>query len=237
MDEQNVDRFAMLLSTDWFLEFWPRIGIVVSKQEAALLQEGFRDIVRHIVLGAEQYWLASFSVERIQETYRMLQKLLKSSGVRKSVTDRIGRLAAGWPQGLVVDETTAWVLTSITRMLSDNSLTQDSADSAKLDRSIRSLVITAYANSQPDSIDLEQQNLQSKSRWDEYVRKLTPDLPTYLSDYLSAGLLKQTEFERFWDLVRASLTPEQREEVLNWYRAAAHSIYDEEISLPASLWG
>jgi hypothetical protein len=223
----------MLLSTDWFLKYWPRIGIAVSEPEAVFLQEGFRDIVRQIVSGAEQYWLASFSIERIRETSARIERLLECSKVREPAARRITELAASRPMS-VVDDKTAWLLLSITQMLCDNSIGEGAGSLAP---SAREILVKAYSACQADPEDFEEENLGSETQWDLYIRRLTPDLPTRLSDYVSTCILKQSEFETVLNLVRAAVTPDQRESILNWYRAEGSALVGEGIDLPASLLG
>jgi hypothetical protein len=233
MKEPNVDSIIMLLSTDWFFSHWSRIGIRLTKAERSLLQQGFREILTWVVSGAEQYYFVSFAPERIQETFSRVKKLLERSGLPNSKTQRIQELIEGRPRPIVEDKT-AWLLLSITQMLRDSSL----GDLAgKLPPSVEKLLCNAYvsANSDTDAIDFEKENLASTCAWDQYVRKLTPALPTCLSDYLSMDLLKQGQFERFWNDVCSTMTDSERKQTLDWYRLVGSALTGEELCLPAAL--
>jgi len=45
----SVDYLVMLLSTDWFFDHWPAIGIAMKKQTKAHLQNGCRSIIKQIL--------------------------------------------------------------------------------------------------------------------------------------------------------------------------------------------
>jgi hypothetical protein len=72
-----MDYFMMLLSTDWFLPYWPEIGIDIAEAKRVGLQQGCREIADQILGGANNYFLADFSEERRQETHSMFLALLR----------------------------------------------------------------------------------------------------------------------------------------------------------------
>jgi hypothetical protein len=228
MRRNELDMFCMLLSTDWFFRHWPAIGVSISRSGGIVLRDGLREIVNQILSGADQYWLASFAPERTRETWAMLERLLEKAKIDPRVASQVRDLALGHPSAMV-DYTTAWLLVSITRMMCDNSL-GDQVSALK--PALRGIMIQAYSTIKHDSLDLETDNLQSGSQWDRYVRNLTPDLPTYLSDYASSDLLKGREFEAFWNAVRASATVAALRELVNWYASVATVLTGEDVELP-----
>lgn len=229
--QQHRDTISMLFSTDWFFSHWSRVGVNVSGPPACALKEGFRDIVGQIVSGAEQYWLASFSAERLEQTLVRIGKLVEHVGVQEPTARRIRDLAVGRPAALI-DDTTAWLLTSITQMLIDDS---DGMSVAKLTQPSREILLSAFRRSQTNDSDFETESLRSTSPWDVYIRHLTPDLPTYLPDYVSVCILKQSEFERYWNLVRIAATAEQVREIIDWYRSVGVALTGQQIDLPVGL--
>jgi hypothetical protein len=51
----RIDKLIMLLSTDWFLDLWPMIGLRTILERGKLcLQKGCRDIARDILSTEEQ---------------------------------------------------------------------------------------------------------------------------------------------------------------------------------------
>ncbi len=230
MPESNLDKLVMLLSTDWFLEYWPAIGLATDEQKRTRLQAGCREIVGQIMGGEKEYWLISFARSRTQRTDAMLHSSLNECGVEKSTITRVDALIADkTASGL--DSETSWLLTSITEMLVHNSL---GAQANALEPDIRNAVSAAWTRLHSGALDFESLSLESESAWDQYIRGLTPDLPTYLSDYVSA-VVRQNEFEALWGFIKMSLRPNQKSELLRWYGSVAESLTGERRALPANL--
>ncbi len=227
----NIDRLVMLLSTDWFLRHWPSIGIAASDREAKVLQEGFRGLVKQIISGAEQYWLASFTEERLQKTSIGLDRLLRDANVQTPAALRIRQLAGDRSRAWF-DHKAAWLTLEITRMLLEGAPPDETAELAP---NLREILMNSYACSAGAQVDFEKEGLQSNSPWDRYMRALTPDLPTFLSDYVSVVILKDDEIGVFWASVCASSEHPERVEILGWYNRQASALTGEEISLPECL--
>lgn len=58
--------------------------------------------------------------------------------------------------------------------------------------------------------------IETDTEWDKYLRSLTPDLPTYCSDF-AFDKLRIDEFMIFWQMVCKSLNSEQVDELISWY--------------------
>ncbi len=230
MRENRIDKLVMLLSTDWFSEYWSTIGLFLMAQKKILVQIGCREIVQQILSGAKEYWSTSFSKERIEKTISMFQSMLEHSDIEKSTRERMNELISGKAESSL-DTRTAWLLRSITQMIVTNSLGDRSP---RLDPAIREILVNAWAK-QANTIDFQGLCLGSKSQWDEYIRSLTPDLRTYLPDYVSAEIIGQNKFASLWSTIKNNLTPKQRTELLGVYRSAGQSLTGQELSVSASL--
>jgi hypothetical protein len=230
---ENPDQLVMLLSTDWFSKYWPAIEIDIPGQRKATFQNGCREIVRQIMSDAEQYWLTSFSEERVEETSSMLQALLRKCGAAKPTIDRINASSARKADD---SRTKAeWLIVQMTTLLLANS---PQVDSSQLNPSIREALAGArdtWNQRDLDEVDFEELCLNSKSEWDQYIKGLTPDLPTMLSDYLNE-ILEGDKFSRLWGFVNGSLDSRQKHELLAWYRTTAKSLTDRELALPELLY-
>jgi hypothetical protein len=224
----DVDKLTMLLSTDWFSSYWASIGIVLETKGRAAVQQGCRKIVKQIISGAQEYWLVSFSPERVQQTRLMLQDLFRNVKPGEAVLHRVNALVSG-VRVAQVDDGSTWLLTHLTQMLLNDS--QEIAD-IKLDLVIKRTVSAAWEQLMIDleNIDFRALSEDSQSEWDKYIRSLTPDLPTYLCDYLMISILGESKFEFIWDVVRRQLNAKQRRELLDWYRAAARSVTGGEVT-------
>lgn len=226
------DRLIMLLGTDWFFPYWNVIALDIDTAKRTILQQGCRSIVQQILSGAKEYWLTSFSEERLRKTRSMLKDLLVRSGVKQQVADRIEGLivSRGNPQ---IDDGAKWLVIEATRRLVANSA---DVDQSRLDPAIKRAmvqVLDQWDRLDLDQIDFERLGRDSNSQWDQYIRNMTPDLPTYLSDYLKAELFVGDKFAVLWHLIETSLNSKQKEELLNWYRTAAQSLTGGEVELPS----
>jgi hypothetical protein len=228
MNAGKLDSTIMLLSTDWFLPYWYVIGVGLDEKKKVLFKQGCREIVKQIVSGAKEYWLSNFSDERLQRTYSMLRELIQKCGLERQVTQRILALV-GEPGTPHLDEGTEWLLISLTEQLLNNSLEQG----RELSPEIKEALAKEWnqGKGSGSEVNLEQLSLASESEWDNYMRGLTPDLPTSLVDYLrSVGV--EAKLELLWAVVDAKLTRDQKQELLLWYRRVGRSITGEELVFP-----
>jgi hypothetical protein len=91
--ENLIDHIILLLSTDWFFDYWPAIGIGIEKRKKALLQTGCRAIVKQILstkLGpVENYYLSDFGEDRLARTRTLLLELMSRYGLDECVQEAI----------------------------------------------------------------------------------------------------------------------------------------------------
>ena len=78
--------------------------------------------------------------------------------------------------------------------------------------------------------------LSSTSNWDQYLRQVTPDLPTYLSDWASNNLQTPDRFRRFWAELFWVTSNREREVLRVWYEGEAKSVADPAFVLEAPEW-
>ena len=209
MPDTTADTLVMLLSTDWFLPYWSTIGIEAKKRKDCI-QQGCREIVRHMIAGAEEYYLISFSEDRVNATREALQALAAKCGLDSASSERIAELSAPRPERHW-QETTAWLLTvALDELLQDD----------QLEASIKATLQRAKANFSFDDLDFEQLCMNSRSQWDAYIRQLTPELPTSLSNWIAVAVLAEAKL----DCVLRELNAEQQQHLLARFRGIAKSI-------------
>lgn len=210
-----LNNLVMLLSTDWFKPYWEAIGITLDESKKSPIQEGCRQIVGQIMSDAAEYWLISFSPEHYQETRARVEALSKKYGAEEVVL----RAAEEWSAVSEEDMKAGWLFESLTEdLLSDDA----SLTGYMLDFELRAIMLEARKDQHSTVIDFAEVSTRSRSSWDRYIRQLTPDLPTYLSDMLFT-FLKARSFKAFWTSLLGKLTQGQREELTAWYQAMARS--------------
>jgi hypothetical protein len=130
------------------------------------------------------------------------------------------------------DKNTRWLIMHMTAELVKNRL---ASEVPELNTRIKAVLIEAWVKTSFDSLDLKQHNLNSVSKWDRYIRSLTPDLPSFLSDFVAAELLGARRFELFWGILRTNLESEQKRQLLGWYETAARVLDGIEIRLSGQI--
>lgn len=94
MSEKNlIDDIILLLSTDWFFDYWPAIGLGIEKHKKPLLQTGCRAIVKQILstkLGpVENYYLRDFGEDRLTCTRKLFLELVSQHGLDECTLEAI----------------------------------------------------------------------------------------------------------------------------------------------------
>jgi hypothetical protein len=210
-----LNNLVMLLSKEWFEHHWPAIGVTLEKSTRSLIQQGCREIVSQIMSGAAEYWLISFSPEHLQTTRSMLEALSKRCGAEKDIL----RAVEEWSAISEEDLKAGWLFETLTEDLLSND---ESLIDYALDLELKTIVLRERKPQCFTEIDFARLSSTSRSSWDQYIKQLTPDLPTYLSDML-VSFLKARRFKTFWTAMLGKLTQEQREKLTTWYQITARS--------------
>ena len=89
MNEVVADKLSMLLSTNWFFDHWPMIGLVVNGSQHMSIQLACRNIVKEMMSDATVYWNVSFSAERRAKTESDLIACFVASGADRPVIEHL----------------------------------------------------------------------------------------------------------------------------------------------------
>jgi hypothetical protein len=207
-----LDRFVMLLSTDWFKPHWNTIGVETDESQKDCIQHGAREVVRQIMSGIDEYWLASFAPERIEATR------LKMDSILGNAPASARKVFEHWYR--MTDEELR--ILNILYSLTADIYTGDAKVRASLDPETRQRVLAAFDLDAKGDIDFEDCSMNSRSQWDNYIKQVTPDLPTYLPDAV-ANFVRATTFREFWRLVQRVLDESQNRQLRSWYQSATSS--------------
>lgn len=236
---KTIDYLVMLLSTDWFLEYWPLIGIGAPKAKKTLLQLGCRPIVTqiHTFQGKEvkDHISISYLPERILETRNQFSNLLASCDLDEET--RIATLSG--LQRKRYSKTQLIVFEDITKLLVENYF--DDVE-PKLDPFIKQLVADAWkytqslASEEPfspyDEVDLNYLSLESETPWDRYICSLTPEIPDNLANTISGDVTTVPALECTWCLVSENVKAYQKKELLDWYVTTTTNVTGAKTNLP-----
>jgi len=232
----SVDYLVMLLSTDWFFEYWPAIGIGVAKAKKTPLQLGCRSIVKQILAvsgeEAKENFNVSFDFHRVMRSRELFVELLAKSELDCCATSTI-QAALDQKQ---CSAKTLETLEDVTRMQLQNML---NGVPPKLDPSVKQTLHKAWKHKQTftqgwqpiDHLDFGQLNLALSSQWDREMW-LTPDIATCLSDQISVNKNIVPALEYIWCLVSEDLNSEQKKELIDWYCAITENLTGSVLKLP-----
>jgi hypothetical protein len=227
----------MLLSTDWFFEYWPAIGIGVAKAKKTALQNGCRAIVNQILAvsgeEAKDNFNVSFDLTRVMRTRELFVELLAKSELDCCATATIHAALDQKKCSAKTLET----LEDVTRMQLQNML---NGVPPKLNPSVKQTLHKAWKHKLTltegwlpiDHLDFGQLDLASSSHWDQEMRGLTPDIATCLSDQISLNNKIVSALEYIWCLASEDLNSEQKKELIDWYCAINENLTGTVLKLP-----
>jgi hypothetical protein len=196
------------------------IGIDAG-DERGCLQQGCRELVKQLIAGASDYYLISFSEDRVAATREAVQALARRCGFTSQASQRINELCSARVKRHE-KQATAWTFTIVSDELQHDQ---------QLDAATREVLLRAHERFAVDSETLKQRCAESPTAWDVYTRQLTPDIPHTLSDFVSVGLATEAQL----DFILQRLDSDQRSVLLTRYRVTAMRVTSlSESELPDS---
>jgi hypothetical protein len=226
----------MLLSADWFAPYWRNFGLVLSESECALVREVARGVVRDLMKGADVYWNINFSEQRVSQTIGSFIEGVKGTGLSNAGRMQIADLLASAGGDAESVTTTLWLFGALMDQLVSAA---PSMTPPKVAATTLPIVRSLWANgSAPDDISdqLERAARTSNSEWDRYLRALTPDLPTLLSDWASNTLQRPDNFRRFWAQLFWVVSKDDRQGLRQWFESEAIKVADPSYVLATPDW-
>ena len=174
-----------MLSTDWFLPFWSLIDIN-SEPARQCFQTGCRHIVRAFVGSASSYYHITFSSDRIGKTKQDLLTLARDCKFTEGTLTTIEALLVNVPDRAQLGKT-SWLF----RHLHDDLMADvgiDQSTKGFLEDTRRKFFFM-------DDLQLQEACLQSRTKWDSYIRSLTADIPDSLANLVSEDWLTISELK------------------------------------------
>src|SRR4051794_19303098 len=99
-----TDELIILLSTDWFLPYWTRVGANVGEAKKQCIQQGCRKIVSQMIGDAHRMYQADFSEERKRETDAEFSSLL----IECNSDEELTATRKEWESRTDKDNTAGW---------------------------------------------------------------------------------------------------------------------------------
>jgi hypothetical protein len=223
----------MLLSADWFAPYWKVFGFITPEHEQAPIQRAAREAVRDMMKDRATYWNVDFNDERTARTERIFLESLHAIG--GTTMAQIRDLLANDEAASKELATTLWLFGALCDQF---AATGSTIDVPGLDHPARKTIRTLWMSSAEaaNANELEQAALTSTTQWDSYLRNLTPDLQTSLSDWAAVHLRQPDRFRRFWAHLFWLISARDRQRLLEWLTVEAKSLADPAFELAIPDW-
>lgn len=232
------DKNLLLLSADWFGPYWTELGLHLSEVQKTIVQSAARDTIREFMAGATEYWQVNFDERRLTKSRDdFLTRVAKSRG-----GSNMARLiqTAFDDESKQEDEattTTEWLLSTVSELAvqGDSSL-----EISALDPKVHGALKEAWTESRNRAsnahIDLESIALSSKTAWDQFLRSLTPDLPSFVSDFANLSVRKRNQFQSIWFRLATLLDASEHKSLLDWLLTQASRLADPGFKPKLPVW-
>lgn len=224
----------MLLSTAWFFDHWPLIGLVVDDDQRASIQLECRNIVKKIMAESSTYWNVSFSKDRRMKTESDLIACFVDACVAQASIDQIRAILNN--ESMNSYDSSA---SSMLAVMTDQLVNASKPDEAfEIDVRLKDAIRLLWSENYINDIDFEKLCLSSADSWDIYMRSLTPDLPMMLSDYLLELMgVVDDKFLSLWSCIVRTMPPKDISHIRSGYLEAARKAIGPDFLLPSWMNG
>lgn len=233
--DKSLDKLILLISADWFQPFFPIFWPDVDEGRIVSIKLAARESVKDMMSGATVYWNISFSRERLVETEKGYVKRLQSIGLNDDSIDALLQRSEKNNLNDEIVKTSLWLFWTLTEHLISSWSTGPLADLDEhkkigIQQLFRAIDEKRFPN------NLEEVSNASDSEWDEYLKKLTPDLPSFLSDYAEIHIAGFEKFRVFWMEASKLLGTKLRKSLIEWYLDEVKEIADPNFNLQIPEW-
>lgn len=210
----------MLLSSDWFSACWADVSLVVDHDAAVRLKELCRKEVKLLLGRSRRYENASFEVARVDRTRgQFIQALALIAPTSPFTRACVSILKAGrkYPPQPFAAFQISHLNHRLTRLAYD-----EIGDS--LGPVLKGKLLGLLGATLQPQRDYEALAQGSSTSWDRFLRSLTPDQPTLLSDILTAWVIPQLEVDRLRQATPQLFSPAEVETLQQWYETEARDL-------------
>lgn len=207
----------MLLSADWFLPYQHELALSIDRDAAISLQEQCRAEVKTMLGSTKRYDRISLSSVRVSRTRDALLRAFELFAPNSLFAKAsILMIAAGRkypPQDFF-----AFQLSHLNHRLVERAY-DEIGDVLGSDLKRKLLDILGLTLQPPK--DYGAAGTASQTRWDRFLRSLTPAQPTLLSDVLTSKVVPHLELLRFRQMASSRLSTLEAEALQRWYEREA----------------
>ena len=221
------DRIVFFLSGDWSVPVLPALGLFLDDRAQRKVQEATRALTNNIVGESGNYWNANFSDARKASTKPALIAALQDKGLTDAQISEV--IAFG--EALTTkpsdggSSTSVWIFSTLLQQLGAVRNTDELPPgvTGKMQGIVRDVI--DKVRSLNEQQEIERALLESVSPWDSFLRKLTPELPNYLTTWIA----ERGRFETLplvWERLRDKLSGDELAALFQWCVHEATSLMD-----------
>lgn len=225
-----VDKLVLLLSTDWFDDYWPLIGLQAGNSTRERLRLKCREIVAQIMNGESRYWDISFEDSRIEKTLSLFEESFNNCDVSDNDRKTLMAIASENQDGYLQQFTVEELLDSLLSLLVSET---DPEVLKNITPELASRVIYVYEQTQYQQLDFVGISKVAESAWDKNVQSYTPDLPECLADFALRLCQNPTHICRFWVCLKQCSLLNERELLVKWFEETAIDLVGYKPTFPS----
>jgi hypothetical protein len=222
----SIDQLVMLLSSDWFFLKWHLLGLNTLPEVKAALQRRCRVLVEEFLDGEVDYWMISFTPERISLTQDKFFRFAASNKLSESDIKILQNIADG---NVGCEQNDVSLLMNLTLLL---IRIPSEASQEPLASNIVGVIRATSMMFELDTSSMDSEWLSSNSKWDSKLRQITKDLPEYVADFAQDLMTISNKFLLFWDALLEKLDGSEKTSLIAWYRATALELVGHHIEFP-----
>jgi hypothetical protein len=206
-----TDELIILLSTDWFLAYWQRIGIDLAGAKKICIQQGCRTIVSLMVGNANRMYQVDFTEERKRKTDAEFSSLL----IECNSDEELTATRKEWENRTDKDNNAGWSWYHLNQIICSPRVEERFP---VLSEDVRSCVSDVWKQYDFRESDTRASCSSSFSEWDVRIHSVLggPDTLHALLNHV----LRDHKLQAFWDRLQERLTAVQLLKLIDWYREA-----------------
>jgi hypothetical protein len=204
-----TDELIILLSTDWFLPYWQRIGVDLVEASKGCVQQGCRKIVSQMIGDADWMWQVDFSERRKHETDASFGALLRECASEEELI----ATRKEWGSRTAKDNNATWNWFHLNQIICSPRVGQEYP---VLDAEIHSCVTDIWRLFDFKESDICDACSSSTADWDVRIHSVLGGAATLFG--LLNKVLRDHSLQAFWNRLQGSLTSEQLRNLIFWYR-------------------
>jgi hypothetical protein len=223
----SADNLSILLSSDWFINAWNLCGLHSGETVRSHVQKGCRSIVESITDGCATYWESEFSESRGLHTRTELIAVFQRSGIAYEDRAVCERYLDGVDEPPELSGNLTLVETLCSLFVSEHGRGEGTPGQF----GVQAIAcIEAALDEMSSERMLVVAGSHAGTKWDQWLRQLTPDLPTFTVDTARDLARHAGSHAKLFGQIRSGLTADELCQFGSWLCKSAAELADVTLS-------